>query len=287
MGTVEQEVTVQDALRDMAGADPEKFAAFFKKVRKTFPMEVTLACLCYIAQKGLDTVGQKMAFWLVAETKYLKVLLDPSALPLETASKAAAALIKADPQFLSKFLKEVEPLTLSPQILRALSLAPATADSALMPWLKKTTQHADDRIRSRAVKLLCEIRPNKGQLERQMLDENPRVRANAIEALWNLKTAEVTEIFKAALNDSNHRVVGNALIGLHLQGSPEAFKKIGELCQSPNVAVRRAMAWCLGYISDERGIALLQTLSQDAAPVVRNRAMRSLLAMQPEEKEAA
>ncbi len=283
METTESVVSVQDALQNMASADSEKFSAFFRKARKLFPAEVTQACLCYLAQKGLDSAGQKMAFWLVAEVRYLKVLFDPAILPHETASKATAALVKADPQFLRTFLKEVEPLTLTPQILRALSLAPATGDSALLPWLKKMTQHTDDRIRSRAVKLLCEIRPVKSQIDRQMLDENARVRANAIEALWNVKTAEVTEMFRTALSDSNHRVVGNALVGLHRQGEPEAFAKMTELCQSQQVSVRRAMAWCLGFIADERGITLLLELSKDVAPVVRNQARRSLLALKPVE----
>jgi HEAT repeat protein len=283
METVQQEVSVQDALSNMASADPENFSAFFRKIRKTFPAEATQACLCYLAQKGLDASGQKMALWLAAEVKYFKVLFDNSALPFEIVSRASAALLKADPQFLSKFLKEVEPLSTTPQIVRALNIAPATADSALMPWLKKLTAHSDDRIRSRAVKLLCEIRPNKSQIERQMLDENARVRANAIEALWRLKTAEATELFKLALGDSNHRVVGNALVGLHFQGDPEAMARMSELCQSPHVAFRRAMAWCLGFIEDQRGIPLLQTLSKDPAPVVRNRALRSLLALQPAE----
>jgi HEAT repeat protein len=283
MESVEQAVSVQDALRNMASADAEKFSAFFRKARKMYPLEVTQECLLYLAQKGLDTAGQKMAFWLAAEAKYFKTLFDTNGLPLEAVAKATQALMKADPHFLSKFLKEVEALTLTPQILRALSLAPTNGDNALLPWLKKLSQHRDDRIRSHAVKLVCEIRPNKDQIEQQMLDENPRVRANAIEAIWNLKSVEATEIFKAALNDSNHRVVGNALVGLHLQGAPEAFEKMTELCQSPNMAVRRAMAWCLGYIRDERGVALLQNLSKDAVPAVRNRALRSLLALQPGE----
>jgi HEAT repeat protein len=277
--------SVQEALQNLPGSDAERLSALFRKARKTFPSEVTQACLCYLAQKGLDASGQKMALWLAAEVKYLKVLFDPTALPAETASKAVAALLKADPQFLSRLLKDVGALTSTPQLLRALSLA--TADSAPLPWLKKIAQHPDDHVRSRAVKLLCEIRPDKGQIEKQMLDDNARVRANAIEALWNLKTAEATEIFESALTDVNHRVVANALVGLHLQGWPEAFVKIAELCQSQQVPVRRAMAWCLGHIQDERGITLLQTLSKDPAPVVRNRALRSLLALQPGESQAA
>ena len=47
--------------------------------------------------------------------------------------------------------------------------------------------------------MLCEIRPSKNQIDRQMLDENARVRAYAIEALWKLQTVEATEIFKPRL----------------------------------------------------------------------------------------
>ncbi len=287
METAQSGVSVQDALFNMAAADAEKFAVLFRKIRKMYPSEVTQACLSYLAQKGLDGAGQKMALWLAAETKYLKVLFDTSALPVEIATKASTAMIKADPQFLVKFLKEVEPLTFTPQVIRALTTAPVTADSSLMRWVKKLTEHRDERIRSRAVKLLCEICPNKAQVERQMLDENPRVRANAIEVLWNTKTVEARDLFNAALADTNHRVVGNALIGLYLLGAPEAFSKIAELCGSQQVAVRRAMAWCLGFLQDERGIPLLQTLTKDSSPVVRNRALRSLSLLQPQETVAA
>ena len=101
---VEQGVSVQDALQNLAGTDAEKFSAFFRKARKLFPAEVAQACLCYLAQKGLDGSGQKMALWLAAEVKYLKILFDPSALPFETASTATTALDEARTE-----IKYVEP----------------------------------------------------------------------------------------------------------------------------------------------------------------------------------
>jgi HEAT repeat protein len=40
---------------------------------------------------------------------------------------------------------------------------------------------------------------------------------------------------------------------------------------------RRAAIWALGYIGDQRGIALLKHLgSQDQAPAVRSRALNTL-----------
>ena len=284
MQPVQQGTSVQDALWNTANEDPQNFTVIFGRMRKMFPDEVTEACLCYIAQKGLDPAGQSMAFWLSLNTRYLKILFDPSALPIEIALKALAVLRKADPQIIVKFLKAGEQLTLSQWLLRALSLIPALGDyTALFPWLRKLTQIGDDRIKSRAVKLFCELRPNNSQVARQMLDEDPRVRANVIEALWNSNAPEAAAIFKVAASDPNHRVVGNALVGLHWQGDPSALPKMIELCQSPDVLFRSAMAWSLGAIRDERGIPALQSLSKDPSVIVRKRALRSLLALQPEE----
>jgi hypothetical protein len=266
----------------MAESEADKFSKFFLKIRKMFPTEVTEACLRYLAQKGLDDAGRSMAFWLVLDGKCFRTLFEASDLQSDVVFKATAALRKADPQFPTKFVREAEQLTVPVKILRALYLAPAIGDySALLPWMKKLTLHSDEHVRSRAVKLVCEIRPSKSQIDRQMMDENARVRANAIEALWNVNTPEAIEIFKTATTDGNHRVVINALIGLHLQGSAAAFGQMVDLCQSPQIPFRMAIAWCLGFIRDERGIASLQTLSKDASPIVRKRALRSLLALQP------
>jgi HEAT repeat protein len=60
-----------------------------------------------------------------------------------------------------------------------------------------------------------------------------------------------------------------------------------ELSQNPGVLFRSAMAWALGCIADERGIPALQCLSKDPSVIVRKRALRSLLALQPEEAVAA
>jgi HEAT repeat protein len=81
----------------------------------------------------------------------------------------------------------------------------------------------------------------------------------------------------------NHRVIGNALVGLHLQGDPSALARLIELSDSSDPHFRVAMAWCFGFIRDESTIPLLYRLSQDSSVVVRKRALRSLLALQPPE----
>jgi len=282
MTNPQQAVSVPDLLENLANGSPENFSLHFQRLRKLFPDEVAEACLYFLASRELSAAGRSMAFWLSAQGKYVNILFDSTAVPVEVACKALAALKTVDGDFLIRFRKAAEQISSPRAILRALSLVPALGDySTLIPWLRKLSVHTDARVLSRAVKLLCEIRPNKALIERQMQSDDPRVRANAIEALWNSLTAEATELFKAAASDPHHRVVGNALVGLHLQKDPSAFVKMTELCENPHPLVRAAMAWCLGFIRDERGIPLLHGLAKDSAVVVRKRALQSLLAVQP------
>jgi hypothetical protein len=287
METAQLGISFQDALRNMATTDVEKFSTFFRRARKVFPVEIAQACLIYLAQRGRDKAGQKMAFWLATEVKYCKTLFDPNALSAEIARKAAAVLLETDPQFFSKFRKEAGHLTLTPRILRALHIVPTAVDITLLPWLNRLTEHPEEQIRSKALELLGCIHPNQRQIEHQVLDGNARVRANTVESLWHLRVPEATAIFQAALADSNQRVVANALVGLQLQGAPEAFAKMLDFSKSPDAAMRRAMAWCFGFVQDKRGIAPLQALAKDPIQVVHSLASRSLLLLTARSAEIA
>jgi hypothetical protein len=225
-----------------------------------------------------------MAFWLSLNTRYLRVLFNPNVLPIEVAEKALVALTKTDAQIMPRFLEAAEQITNSGRILHVLRLVPILGDyTLLLPWLRTLSQQADNRVKSCAVKLLCETRPHKVFISRQMHDENPRVRANVVEALWNWHDREASEVFEAAAADAHHRVVANALVGLYLNGDPSALRRMIKLSHSYDPGFRAAMAWSLGAIKDERGAPALQWLSKDRSVMVRKRALRSLLALEPEE----
>lgn len=280
-------ISIPDALESMAGDSLEKFTLYFARLRKMFPDEVAEACLWFIASRELTAASRSMAFWLSSQGTYVNILFESEAVPADVGCKALAVLKTVDDSFPIRFLKTAEQTSSPPSILRALSLVPSLGDgSVLIPWLRRLSLHKDARVQSRAIKLLCELRPNKALIERQMLSSDVRVRANTIEALWNSRTPEATEHFKLAASDPHHRVVGNALVGLHLQGDPTALAKMIEHSQNPDPLVRAAMAWCFGFIQDDRTLPLLYDLSKDVSVVVRKRALRSLLALQKDESPA-
>jgi HEAT repeat protein len=285
METVPQQ-SIQEAFSTFASSDMAKFNVFFRRMRQVFPEEVTEACLWYIAARGSDAAAQQMAQWLSGHSRYLEVLFDPTSLSVEVAAKAAAVLKEADEHFFVKFFKLASNLAAPQQALRALSLLPAVGDySVLLPLLRQLTHHTDDRVRSKAVKVLCELRPNKTLIERQMQSAEPRVRASAIEALWYVRGAETAGIFRLALSDTHHRVIANALVGLHLQQDGSAFEKMIELAAHREPLFRSAMAWALGYIMDKRAVPELEVLSKDPSIMVRKRALRSLLALQSDDPQ--
>jgi len=279
----QQSVSVQEILWELADPDTEYFQRTFRRLRDLFPDESTEACLYYLAEKGLTPSGQEIASWLSLGNRYVKPLFDESILSLAVASKASAALCKIDLEISTKFLAAVQCYSAPHALMRPLALISALDDyTALLPWLGELAGVSDDRVRSRAAKLLYALRPDSNQIKAQLQDTSSRVRANVLEGLWKANLPAAIDLFKAALTDENPRVVGNALVGLYLQGDSSALPSIIELSQSPDAAMRAAMAWSLGYIKAERGIPPLQRLSMDASLNVRKHAHSGLVTLQRE-----
>ena len=275
---VEQRVYLQDGLWSAAKKGPERLVAFLERFGATFHDEVADSCLSYLAQNGLNPSAKEMAAWLQNDDADLKELLNPDGLPPDIAQKATSLLNKWSANFLPRFTARAEKIADPVQQLRALTLVPALGDyGSLRTWIGHLARQGDHRVRSRAVKLMCLFEVNKDEVELQLRDSDARVRANAVELLWYATLPEAVTLLTLALSDGNHRVVGNALVGLYLQSDPSVMARIAELCQSPDLHFRAAMAWCLGFIQQEEGIAMLQTLANDPEREVRRQAALGLL----------
>jgi len=274
--------SLQDTLTRLASEEPDRFKLSFRRLRAASPKHATEACLWYIAAQKADSVTRQMAAWLISDMSYLQVLFDPETLPLERAAQAIAPLRAADPTFCVKFYKAAAELTDSKSIARALNLVSALGDyEIVLPLLRTCSHHTNERIRSKAVKLLCQLRPNKGSIERQMESKDPRVRASAMEALWYAKDPNSVTLLSTGLNDSHHRVLINALVGLYLHDDPGALNKMLDLACHPEALFRSAVAWAFGLIRNERAKPILEILATDSSAVVRKRALQSLLALHP------
>jgi HEAT repeat protein len=154
-------------------------------------------------------------------------------------------------------------------------------------WLQKLTRFKDEHIRSKAVKWLCALRPDMASVQRHLKSEDGRVRANAIEALWDITTEEAELVFLGALGDSHHRAVANAIVGLHPINRDLAVETLTKFTGHPSPMFRLAMVWAIAHIGDGRCLDLLRQLAQDHSSEVKDRAQKALANFQEKQFASA
>jgi HEAT repeat protein len=207
-------------------------------------------------------------------------LLTAGTTPLDQAAAAAKILHAKDPRF---FLATLETLCSAPEegiedrMCRGLELLDKLGYyDNLLPWLRVLSQHRNERVRSKAIKLLCKAVPHRPLIEQHLKSPDSRIRANAIEALWFHQSPESKAIFHSALSDPSHRVVVNALIGLCHQNDEAAWQKLIALSQHPSELFRAAVIWAFAHLYDDRAIEPLKALANDPSEIIRKKACHAL-----------
>jgi hypothetical protein len=147
----------------------------------------------------------------------------------------------------------------------------------VVPIINHLTAHPDSRISSKAT-LVVGKRLLNLSWARRLLEEapDPRVRANAIEAFWGLDTKSAVQLFRQSLSDSENRVVGNSMMGLHLAGDTDLRRIIDRFAAAPRPEFRMTTAWMMGKIGDPAYAEPLSRMIKDVDPTVRGAALRSL-----------
>jgi HEAT repeat protein len=139
---------------------------------------------------------------------------------------------------------------------------------------------SDDRISAKAALFVGHRIKSPLWLEKQLVRQDPRLRANAVESVWGSKADNAIRILEECADDANPRVAGNALIGLHMAGCPDVTMKAMAMAVSEDPGRRSAAAWVMGKIGGSAGdsecLECLKALMRDTSPMVRSTAVRSL-----------
>jgi len=148
----------------------------------------------------------------------------------------------------------------------------------LIPILIQFLRDPDSRIRSKAALMFGQIMSAQGIMERLLRDEDARVRANFVEGLWTCPATDHCRLlFRMALKDPNHRVAGNALVGLHRLGENlDVVRHVGKMARSPEAPFRAAAAWVMGQAGESRYTGVLREMVRDSDSQVRFNALRAL-----------
>jgi hypothetical protein len=107
---------------------------------------------------------------------------------------------------------------------RALEILDAISKgSRVLNRLTHLIGHDNVRIRSKAALLIGRRVGGPHWAHKVEKDQNHRVRANVIEALWGSVMPRCREMLDRALRDSDNRVVGNAIYGIYRISPPDSI----------------------------------------------------------------
>lgn len=161
---------------------------------------------------------------------------------------------------------------------RALDILDETSQGRrLLPILGHLPDSDDPRISARATLFVGKRVQSAEWTARQLGRADPRIRANAVESLWGVKTPAAMQLFDTCVDDLHNRVAGNALVGLHIGGREDALDQIIDMSHESDTERRITSVWAMGRLASEEFGDRLAEMVRDEAPQVRGMAIRALM----------
>ena len=251
-----------------------------------------------VAAKHLESVEDSPAYRLLARllirhASFFHRFADPARCSCESAVHLFRCLLKVEPALDVRLARMLPGRNhLGPgEVLngkaaeRAMVILDQTSPG---PRLRSVVAHlpnsTDPRHSSKGALFLGRRVNHPAWTARQLLREDQRLRANALEASWGTKSEAAIRILEACVGDANPRVAGNALIGLHLAMCPGVPARVLALSESTEPGLRSTAAWVMARIGDPAFISRLTALLRDESPRVRSTAVRSLIEIGRAEK---
>jgi hypothetical protein len=285
------QTAIQEALAANA-SDPPGSVASLRALQKQDPLEFARFAVQLLASEeaspGLKTVAE-----LTATTGPIgDVLLLQREIPVPTAAAVIKRLNAADPLFEIRMIRkaiqdhrEVNSIPL-PIALRLLQILDKSSDcSRLTNHLIQFVRHPSQHVRSKSVLLMGRGNLNLNRTKEYLLNPVARVRANAVESIWDHPDAGIRGALQECSRDSSQRVAVNALVGLCRLGDTEAARRLAGMAKSEDPVARAGAAWGMGHVNRPEMAgefrAVLEILSGDSESKVRDMARKSLVGLAP------
>lgn len=265
-------------LVDRFDAQPALSRREIKRIFAERPMEACGAAMAVFNVSPLSMALTFLAELLVVDGFLIQFIADPEWCTDAEALEIVGRLVAVDPKVQSKLAAYITRDTEVPALNRVLLVLEKTTDPAkVLSKLVPLLGHPNPRVRSKAVELVGRGLPEGDWWASALTDSDARVRANAVEALWGLESEAARAAMERASHDEHHRVVVNALVGLHRAGVSTAAERLRDLAGHTSELFRAAAVWGLGVIADGESVERLQGLRKDSAEIVRRNALRSLV----------
>ncbi len=256
---------VREQIRDLCERDPRAFQDAAVRVVKT----------------SYSSRGVQYVVGLLASSDLLLVALCNPALTRDDAISLARAALNLDNTMdvrLAKTLAEKAgaglPAVAAARLMDVLDAV--SGGNRIMPSLLRLLRQPDLQLRSKAVLMIGRASRSVKWVQNRLSDADPRTRANAVEALWGIDTAEARDLLRSAAADNNNRVAGNALFALYRMGDTWANAELLKMATAEAPLFRASAAWAMGETGDPCFLEALAHMMGDANALVRKRAFSAL-----------
>ena len=243
-----------------------------RELLESSPDDFCTAAVEILSSVETERVKRYLVALLWTNNLLIQCLTDP-ATPTEKAESIAAIARRVDPQLPAKlvgFVLERTDLETPECLERVLGILKSMPDAVTFrPLLTPLLRHPNARIRSKVALLAGEGNRNRTWFERRMLEDDPRVRANAIESAGPAVAEEIRPLLRTAIADSNNRVAGNALLSLYRLGDAEAISGLYELAGRPEPPFRATAVWAMGETGDTRFLPVLARILADPNETIK------------------
>ena len=188
-------------------------------------------------------------------------------------------------QALSAALQQAPSTANGIRILRTLELmAAAVAPGSLLALQHELMAYADPKVRSKAALLTGRGAKSSASIGRLLRDEDARVQANSVEALWSLDAGASGALLQMASKSSHNRVRGNALVGLYGISDAGSISGIFEMAEHQDARFRATAYWAMGVTGDSRFVPFLTNQLNRNAGSERLSILKALTRIRKREK---
>ncbi|MEO8129764.1 MAG: HEAT repeat domain-containing protein, partial [Bryobacteraceae bacterium] len=162
------------------------------------------------------------------------------------------------------------------RIYRFMQLLSEISKNCFLLFQSELIAYPDPMVRASAVLLIGRAGKNPDLMGRMLLDPDPRVQANAVEALWIFKEDDCKPMLFTAAKSKHHRVAGNAAVGLYRIAEIRSIAMLLEMARHKELLFRLAAIWAMGETGDCRFVHHLTELVRNLAGDERVAALRAL-----------
>jgi HEAT repeat protein len=242
---------------------------------ETDPEQFRLLAISIWESEDDPELREQLTVMLVVRSGLNAILGQPKVVSLAAAQRAMRLAGRVDPRAESSFLQEAiarcerDPAGGAPRLIWALEvLAGLPSMERFLPQIAKLIEHPDPAIGSKAVLLAGQSMCSPVWLADHLRNPSPRVRANAIEAIWGHVGEQHRELLTGALEDRHNRVAANAALALYFGQEPAGIRALYAMGEDPDRMLRGSAAWAMGQTEDPRFRFALRRLADDPEPNV-------------------